>query len=129
MPSGCVRRTARFTTEPAGARLYLNDEDVGRTPVTVAFTWYGDYDVRYRLKGYQTLHTHVRLNPPVYQIFPLDFFTEVMWPGELHDHHDVPTQTLLQAEPIDSATLQQRALEFRDRTLFESEPNAQAPGN
>jgi hypothetical protein len=43
---GCVERTISITSEPEGALVYLNDEEVGRTPVSVPFTFYGVYDVR-----------------------------------------------------------------------------------
>ena len=43
--SGCVRRTIKITTEPPGARVFLNDQEVGRSEVSTDFLWYGDYDV------------------------------------------------------------------------------------
>lgn len=44
--AGCIERTITVTSKPAGALVYLNDEEIGRTPVTVPFTFYGVYDVR-----------------------------------------------------------------------------------
>jgi len=119
--AGWVRRTARFTSVPDGARVFLNDREIGRTPATVEFTWYGDYDVVYRLDGYETVKTNVVINPPLYQRFPFDFFAEVLWPGELHDHHDIPTQELVARRPIDQDELIGRAKELRERALSESE--------
>lgn len=46
--SGCVERKITVISNPEGALLTLNDVEVGRTPVTVPFTWYGDYDVQIR---------------------------------------------------------------------------------
>lgn len=43
---GCVQRTITITSNPTGALVHLNDEEVGRTPLTVPFTFYGTYDVR-----------------------------------------------------------------------------------
>ncbi len=126
--AGCVRRTARFESVPEGARVFLNDREIGRTPATVECTWYGDYDVIYRLDGYETVKTNVVLNPPLYQRFPFDFFAEVLWPGELHDHHDVPTQELVARRPIDQDELIGRAKELRDRALFGSETSAEKDG-
>ncbi len=73
LPIGCVRRTMTVRTEPEGARVLLNDEFVGTSPLTVDFTWYGDYDVTCRKDGYETLHTHHRIKPPWYQVPPFDF--------------------------------------------------------
>lgn len=125
---GCVRRTARFTSDPPGARVFVNDEEIGRTPATIDFTWYGDYDVIYRLEGYQTVKTHAEVNPPIYQRFPLDFFAEVLWPGELHDHHDIATEKLTKAELPSETELIQRAMDFRDRALFEDLTDAETTG-
>ncbi len=47
LAGGCVERTVTITSEPDNALVYLNDEEIGRTPVTVSFTFYGVYDVRY----------------------------------------------------------------------------------
>ena len=126
--AGCVRRTARFTSVPDGARVFLNDREIGRTPATVEFTWYGDYDVVYRLDGYETVKTNAVISPPLYQRFPFDFFAEVLWPGELHDHHDIPTQQLVARQPINQDELISRAKELRDRALFESENSAEKDG-
>ena len=84
--TGCVRRTLTITTTPPQALVYLNDEEVGRSKVSTDFLWYGDYDVVLRNEGCKTLHTHLQLDPPWYQITPLDFFFEVLWPGRIEDH-------------------------------------------
>lgn len=126
--TACVRRTARFTTEPSGARVFLNDREIGETPATVEFSWYGDYDVIYRKEGYDTVKTNVPMEQPVYQLFPIDFFAEVLWPGEIHDHHDIPTQELKPSQPPARDELVQRAMELRDQALFEGPDSAQKTG-
>jgi len=55
--TGCVRRRINITSDPPGALVYLNDQEIGRTPVTVPFRWYGIYDVRLEKEGYQPLWT------------------------------------------------------------------------
>lgn len=84
---GCVRRTIRITTEPPNALIFLNDQEIGRSELTTDFLWYGDYDVIIRKEGYETLQTHWNIEPPWYQVVPIDFFSEVLWPGHLHDAH------------------------------------------
>lgn len=128
MASGCVRRTARFTTEPAGARVFVNDREIGETPATMEFTWYGDYDVIYRKESYETVKTHVPIKPPIYQLFPLDFFAEVLWPGEIHDHHDIPTQALTPSQTPTREQVIQRAMELRDQALNQGQDRAKATG-
>ena len=43
--SGCVRRTITITTDPPQARVFLNDQEIGRSEVSTDVLWYGDYDV------------------------------------------------------------------------------------
>jgi hypothetical protein len=71
---GCVERTLTINTEPQGALVVLNDEEIGISPVTASFEWYGDYNVRISKEGYETLNTHRELKGPWYDQFPFDFF-------------------------------------------------------
>ncbi|MCX5637761.1 MAG: PEGA domain-containing protein [Planctomycetota bacterium] len=71
---GCVERRLTINTKPQGALVVLNDEEIGESPVTVPFNWYGDYDVRISKEGFQTLKTHRPLKGPWYDAFPFDFF-------------------------------------------------------
>ena len=72
--AGCVERKLTINTEPQGATVLLNDEEIGISPVTVSFEWYGDYNVRISKEGYETLKTHRELKGPWYDQFPFDFF-------------------------------------------------------
>lgn len=73
---GCAQRTLDITSEPSGALVYLNGEEVGRTPVRYYFEWYNDYDVTLRMEGYDTLKTHRAIKAPIYAIPPIDLFSE-----------------------------------------------------
>jgi hypothetical protein len=116
MSTGCVRRTLTITTEPPQALVFLNDREIGRTTVTTDFLWYGDYDVIIRKEGFKTLETNWNVNPPWYQVVPLDFFAEVLWPGRLHDRH-ARHFTLDPDTPPSEEELLQRAAETRARAL------------
>ncbi len=120
LATGCVRRTVTINTQPQGALIWLNDEEVGRSPVTVDFLWYGDYSVTARLDGYETLNTHQKLACPWYQYPGIDFVTEVLYAGQIHDEQEM-NFALKQEETPDREGLLQRAEAFRDKTLFESE--------
>ena len=113
---GCVRRTLSISTEPPGALVFLNDQEVGRSTVTTDFLWYGDYDVIIRKKGYQTLQTHWEIKPPWYQRIPIDFFAEVLWPGRIHDRHE-RNFVLETAVPPTQEELISRAVETQKRAL------------
>lgn len=85
--TGCVERRLTIVTEPEEAVVWLNDEEIGVTPVTVNFKWYGDYYVRIEKPGHEILNTHRLLDRPAHDWFPLDFFAETLWPGKIEDFH------------------------------------------
>jgi hypothetical protein len=85
---GCVERRLTINTEPQGARVLLNDEEVGTSPVTVSFSWYGDYNVTARREGFETLKTHRMLKGPWYDGFPFDFFAQVIIPVRIVDSYE-----------------------------------------
>ncbi len=86
--TGCVERKLTINTEPQGALVVLNDEEIGTSPVTVEFDWYGDYKVRIEKDGYGIVNTHRKLDAPAHDGFPLDFFYEVLWPGLVVDEYE-----------------------------------------
>ncbi len=113
--SGCVRRTLTVQTEPQGAVVFLNDEEVGPTPVSTDFTWYGDYSVIIRKEGFETVNTNLVLKAPWYQFVPIDFFFDVLWPGHIHDERSAQF-TLTPWSPPDASDVVKRAMELRERS-------------
>ena len=120
MGAGCLQRTLVITSEPAGAVVWVNDVEVGRTPVETSFTFYGDYDVRLRLDGYEPLSTHRVAATPWYEYAPIDFFaqavpggveTRIAWHFELE-----PLQERALSGPEAEAALLERAGELRGAT-------------
>ena len=84
--SGCVQRTLTVRTDPPGALVFMNDQEIGRTPVTRNFTWYGVYDVEIRAAGYESIKTTSPVIAPWWQWVPLDLFAEFL---PLTDHHEL----------------------------------------
>ena len=116
----CVRRIVTIQTDPQGARVTLNDEEIGTSPVSVDFIWYGDYDVILRKDGYETLQTHHKLLAPWYQVPPIDFVAEALVPFTIHDRREM-FFTLEPAKEINREQLLENAAGFRERTLFAEE--------
>ncbi len=83
--SGCVQRTIRITSEPSGALVWLNDREVGRTPVDVDFVHYGTYDVRLIKAGYEPLPTFGDAMPPLWDNVGLDLVAELI-PAKFESH-------------------------------------------
>ena len=86
--SGCVERRLTINTAPQGALVVLNDEEIGESPVTVSFNWYGDYNVRISKEGFETLKTHRKLQGPWYDKFPFDFFAQILNPKIILDSYE-----------------------------------------
>ena len=86
--AGCVERKLTINTNPAGAQVFLNDEEIGVSPVTTSFNWYGDYNITIRKQGCETLQTRRKLNAPWYDLFPFDFVTQVLYPGRVVDSYE-----------------------------------------
>jgi hypothetical protein len=75
--AGCASRKLTLTSEPPGALVELNGQEVARTPATIEFSSYGTYDVTVRKPGYQTLRTTSKLNAPWWQWVPIDLLAEL----------------------------------------------------
>lgn len=107
---GCVERTMTITSEPSGALVYLNGEEVGRTPLTRDFVWYGNYDVQVRHEGHETLDTNTWVVAPWWQWPPFDLFAELL-PVRLTDrrvlHYELAETSPADVDPdqlLDRAT-------------------------
>ena len=106
--AGCVERKLTINTKPEGALVVLNDEEIGESPVSVSFNWYGDYCVRISKEGYETLNTHRDLKGPWYDHFPFDFFAEIVNPSRIVDSYEwtfelSPRQQISRDELIQNA--------------------------
>lgn len=112
---GCLERDVTITSEPAGALVFLNDKEVGRTPVTVPFLWYGDYDVILRLDGHKTITTHAKINPPLQETPPADLFCEIM-PWTIYDHRYLDYK-MEQAAVVGDEELLRRAKKLSEDNL------------
>ena len=126
LATGCVRRTILITSDPDGALVALNDQEIGRTPVEADFTFYGDYDVRLTLDGYEPINTVGEARAPLWDNVPFDLVAEMV-PGEphsqIHWHYD-----LVNATPQAEGMLE-RARELRPPAppVDETEADAAAP--
>ena len=85
---GCrARRELVFESEPPGARVLLDGELVGRTPLRVPFESYGVRHVSIQRAGYRDHGEDWELETPWYSEFPLDFFSEILLPFGWRDEH------------------------------------------
>ncbi|MGH7754255.1 MAG: PEGA domain-containing protein, partial [Gemmatimonadales bacterium] len=64
---GCLQRRIVVTSEPSGAVVWINDQEVGRTPVETGFTFYGVYDVRVHKEGFEPVGEARKAKAPWYE--------------------------------------------------------------
>ena len=72
-------------SHPEGALVYLNGQELGRTPIATNFTYYGDFEVKLVKDGYETETIIQPVPMPWYQVPPLDFVSENLVPSKIHD--------------------------------------------
>ncbi len=111
--SGCLERQLTIKTNPSSAVVELNDEEIGVSPVTVNFNWYGEYNVRISKDGYETLKTHRLLKAPWYDHFPFDFFVQIL-PSKKVDKYEWDF-TLEPLKEVNKDQLIQDALKLKDQ--------------
>lgn len=103
--TGCLHRRMTIRTNPPGAQVYIDGYEIGTTPCSTSFLYYGTRNIRLERDGYETLHVKQSIPAPWYEIPPLDFFAENLTPGEIRDERTlnytmqpqliVPTDQLL----------------------------------
>jgi hypothetical protein len=110
--TGCVQRRLTIRSNPPGARVFVGDDEIGTTPVSTDFVYYGTRKIRLVKHGYETLVVNQPIPAPWYQIPPLDFVSEMLVPGEIRDERVVSFQLVpLQTVPTDQ--LLSRAQQLR----------------
>jgi len=87
--AGCVQRRMTIRSDPPGALVYVDDYQIGTTPVSTDFVYYGTRKIRLVKDGYETLTVRQPFPMPWYEVFPLDFVTENLWPAEIRDERVV----------------------------------------
>ena len=117
LPAGCVRRRLNVRSNPPGAMVFVDNQQIGTTPCSTDFIYYGTREIRLVKPGYETLTVNQPIPTPWYQIPPLDFVSENLIPNDILDHRTVafdlqpqvivPTEQLLgRAEQLRQETVQ-----------------------
>ena len=113
---GCVQRRLTLRSFPEGAMVYVDNQEIGQTPVSTSFTHYGVREIRMEKDGYETVQVQERIDAPWYLPPPLDFFVENFWPVEIRDEREVdfelqPATITPQAELLPRAEEQRRQVQ------------------
>jgi hypothetical protein len=90
--AGCVKRRYTIRTNPPGALAIVNGEEIGPTPVSRSFIYYGDREITLMLDGYQTQTIIQPVNAPWWDNYVTEFFSENLVPYTFRDERDFTYQ-------------------------------------
>lgn len=114
---GCLERTIRVTSEPPGAMVWLNDVEIGRTPAEARFKFYGTYDVRLEMAGFEAVHEGREAAAPFYE-YPGPDLVAAAIPARFHNriewHYVLEPARGLDSPEAEAAILE-RARGLRER--------------
>jgi hypothetical protein len=112
--------------------LYVDDNEIGTTPISTSFVFYGTRKITLVKDGYETLTVMQTFPTPWYEVMPLDFFSENVVPGEIRDQRTLDFQLKPQV-PLSREQMMARAEELRRGSsrmpgMPGAPTNAAAPG-
>jgi hypothetical protein len=121
---GCVERRYTIRTDPPGALVYVNGEEVGASPVSKSFTYYGEREVTLVADGHQTARFVQPVNPPWWDNLFTEFFSENLVPFTLRDEREFSYKMLPAVNPPQT-DVRQRAETLRGIGRQTPEPQRQ----
>ncbi len=112
--SGCVERRYTIRTDPPGATVVVNGEEIGPAPASKSFVYYGDRQISLILDGYQTQTVIQPINAPWWDNLFTEFFTENFLPYSLRDEREFKYQ-MVPAQSPPAGELRDRAESLRSK--------------
>jgi hypothetical protein len=114
--------------------VYVDDQRIGVTPVSTAFTYYGTRKIQLLKDGFEPQIVKQRFSPPWYQLPIIDFISENLWPVEVRDERFVEVQMApLQVVPNEQLIGRADALRKNSRlgllTPMPNQPSSNAPAD
>jgi hypothetical protein len=114
--NGCMHRRVTIRSDPPGALVLVDGEEIGTTPVGFDYTYYGTRNITLIKDGYQTRTFPLELSTPWYQVFPLDFVSDNFAGRKINDWRDA-TYALEPEVLVPTEQLRDRANSFRSDAL------------
>jgi hypothetical protein len=87
-----MQRRMTIRSDPPGALVYVDDYEIGTTPVSTNFVYYGKRKIQLVKDGYETLTVLQNIPTPWYEYFPFEFVAENFALGDIHDKHVIDFQ-------------------------------------
>lgn len=101
--SACIERRLVIRTEPKDARVFLDGLELKHQDGESRedFFFYGTRSLVVRKRGFETDAQIIHLDTPWHSEFPIDVFTELLWPGTILDERLYKVE-LKQVPPLKS---------------------------
>ena len=112
--TGCVERRYTIRSDPPGALVIVNDEEIGTAPVSRNYTFSGDRHVRLMREGYETFDVIQPMDAPWWDNVLTEFFSENLIPYTLRDDREF-TFKMKPEESTDTNALLTRAESLRSQ--------------
>jgi hypothetical protein len=100
-------------THPPGAQVFVDDQEIGTTPCSASFVYYGTRKITVMKDGYKTETLWQKLDPPWYELPVAEFVSENLVARELRDERIIDVQ-LIPQEIVPPERLRDRAQSLRD---------------
>lgn len=97
-----------IVSNPPGALVMLEGEEVGYTPMSLDFTYYGTRELTLIKDGYKTLTVMQKVRAPWYQRGPMEFVSDNLAFTKINNRHEF-TYSLEPQEATSTQDLLQRA--------------------
>ncbi len=112
--TGCSVAALTVRTNPPGAQVFVDDQEIGTTPCSAPFVYYGTRKITLMKDGYRTETLFQKNSPAVVRDFRrFDFLVENVYPLEQRDERIVDVQ-LVPEELVPQQKLIGRAQMLRD---------------
>src|SRR5262245_31264380 len=111
-----VRRRLNVNSNPPGALVYVDNQQIGTTPCSVDFVYYGTREIRLIKPGFETLTVNQPIPTPWYEVPGIDFISENLVPTKIRDNRTV-TYNLAPQLVIPTPELLDRANQLREDAL------------
>jgi PEGA domain len=119
--SGCVERRYTIRSDPPGATVVVNGEEIGPAPASKSFVYYGDREITLLLDGYETKTLIQPIKAPWWDNLFTEFFTENLVPVTLRDEREYKYQ-LTPAQSPPKGELRDRAESLRSEARVLPKP-------
>jgi hypothetical protein len=114
----CATRSLEVTSDPPGATVFANDVELGRTPLTASFRYYGTYDMLILKDGFEPLRTSAKAKARWFDYPPGDVIASPTEPHRTVRWHFslTPAAESVQGRAQVESQMLQRAADLRART-------------